>query len=246
MPNAPVTPELIQRLIALIRRDLKLGPTVKITEDMPLGGSDMDLDSLDILLLVTNLEKEFGIKIGSQEVGDGPFRSVRTLAEFIASKIGGAVRPAAGGVQASPDVLSHLPHREPFLFVSAITSIEGGVSGEGVWQVSGNEAFFAGHFPGRPLVPGVLIAEALAQFSGLVGASAMVGAAAAPPRGKLAHVDIRFTEAVAPPAQIILRSRLTRTLGALQQFEVTALCKGLAVASGSLTIAYEPAAEARA
>jgi 3-hydroxymyristoyl/3-hydroxydecanoyl-(acyl carrier protein) dehydratase len=95
-------------------------------------------------------------------------------------------------------------------------------------------------------VPGVLIAEALAQFSGLVGASAMAGAPAAPPRGKLAHVDVRFTEAVVPPAQIILRSRLTRTLGALQQFEVTALCKGAAVASGSLTIAYEMVAEAKA
>ena len=245
MPNIPVSPELIQRLITLIRRDLKLAPSVHITEDMPLVGSDMDLDSLDILLLVTNLEKEFGIKVGSQEVGHEPFRTVRTLAEFVAAKLGGAKPPAAGAPQASTDLLGQLPHREPFLFVSAITSIEGGVSGEGEWRVSGHEAFFTGHFPGEPLVPGVLIAEALAQFSGLVGASAMAAASGARPRGKLAHVDVRFTESVVPPAQIILRSRLTRTLGALQQFEVAALCKGAAVASGSLTIAYETAAEVK-
>ena len=245
MPNIPVSPELIQRLIALIRRDLKLAPTVQVTEDMPLVGSDMDLDSLDILLLVTNLEKEFGIKVGSQEVGQEPFRTVRTLAEFVASKLGGAQPPAAGVAGAATDLLSRLPHREPFLFVSAITSIEAGVSGEGVWQVSGNEAFFTGHFPGEPLVPGVLIAEALAQFSGLVGASALAGASGARPRGKLAHVDVRFTEAVVPPAQIILHSRLTRTMGALQQFEVAALCKGAAVASGSLTIAYDTAADVK-
>lgn len=246
MPNTPIPPELIQRLITLIRRDLKLGLTVKITEDMPLVGSDMDLDSLDILMLVTNLEKEFGIKIGSQEVGQEPFRTVRTLAEFVASKLGGSKPPATGAAQAPADVLSHLPHREPFLFVTAITSIEAGVSGEGVWQVTGNEAFFAGHFPGQPLVPGVLIVEALAQFSGLVGASAMTGPTGTPPQGKLAHVDMRFTEPVVPPARIILHSRLTRTLGALQQFEVSALCNSAAVASGSLAIAYDTPAEAKA
>ncbi len=244
MPNTPIAPELIQRLITLIRRDLKLGPTVQITEDMPLVGSDMDLDSLDILMLVTNLEKEFGIKIGSQEVGQEPFGTVRTLAEFVASKLGGSKPVPAGAAPASTDVLQ-LPHREPFLFVSAITSIEAGVSGEGVWQVSGSEAFFAGHFPGKPLVPGVLIAEALAQFSGLVGASVLAGAAGTLPGGKLAHVDIRFTGSVVPPARIILHSRLTRTLGALQQFEVSALCNSAAVASGSLAIAYDTPAEAK-
>jgi 3-hydroxyacyl-[acyl-carrier-protein] dehydratase len=60
-----------------------------------------------------------------------------------------------------------LPHRPPFLFVSAVTAVEPGVSANGYWDLTGEEPFFAGHFPGRPTLPGVLMVESLAQLGGI-------------------------------------------------------------------------------
>jgi 3-hydroxyacyl-[acyl-carrier-protein] dehydratase len=65
------------------------------------------------------------------------------------------------GIPAPTDVL---PHRPPFLFLTSVDAVEPGRSAQGTWQLTGSEPFFAGHFPGRPTLPGVLMIEALAQL----------------------------------------------------------------------------------
>lgn len=131
--------------------------------------------------------------------------------------------------------LQHLPHREPFRFVTDIDDLAPGTRGVGRWLVTGSEHFFAGHFPSNPVVPGVLLAEALAQLSGLVAFSIDP----APPmrEARLAQVNLKFQSPIIPPAAIRLESSLTREMGGLYLFDVRASHKGLIAATGSLVLA---------
>src|SRR3954463_1472807 len=93
-----VDPQILEHVKAIVRRDLKLGAAARIPDDMPFFGGDVDMDSLDILLLVTSLEKEFGIKVPNAAVGRQVFENVQTLATFVQEQ------KATGGVGGPPPV----------------------------------------------------------------------------------------------------------------------------------------------
>jgi 3-hydroxyacyl-[acyl-carrier-protein] dehydratase len=231
MANTPPDPAIIQQVKTILRRDLKLGPDTPIADDMSFHNNDIDLDSLDMLLLLTSVEKEFGLKVPGEDVGRSIFENVTTLARYIQDHGGSSGNGASASAPAAAPVnpLALLPHAEPFRFITAVQSIQPDQSAEGVWSLTGSETFFAGHFPGRPLVPGVLIAEALAQLSGLV-----VGKAGT--AGMLVHVDVRFDHPVTPPADIVLHSRAMRSVAPLFLFEVSAAVGDTVVARGTLAL----------
>jgi len=208
-----IDPDILSQVRALLIRDLKLPADRQLPEDMPLFGSDIDLDSLDMLLLVTSLERQFGVRIASRTVGQQVFATVGSLARYVQENRSTPI--AAAPSTATPtDWLAQLPHGPGFRFVSTITEVTPGQSARGVWNLTGNEPFFADHFPNNPIVPGVLLAEALAQLSGLAGPPT------SQPGGMLAHIDVRFLAPVRPPAQIELLSSFTGALGSLQNFQV--------------------------
>lgn len=234
MTDGTSSASLKERIKALLRQDLKLGDDAQIDDQMPLIGGEFDLDSLDVVLLIGSIEKEFGVKLPKNADFMAMFGSVGSVVTFLEKQMqadtatGERAASASGSDLAA--LLSGLPHGEPFRFVSGLERVEPGVEAEGWWELSGQESFFAGHFPGRPIVPGVLIGEALAQISGLVlAAEAGTG-------GMLAQLDVRFRRPVPPPARLALRSRLVQSVPPLAQFEVQARWGDDVVAEGRLTL----------
>jgi len=73
------------------------------------------------------------------------------------------------------DIVKILPHRYPFLFVDKIVALEPGKKVVGIKNVTGNEPFFPGHFPGKPIMPGVLVVEAMAQTGGVLAGLSIPG-----------------------------------------------------------------------
>ncbi len=128
-----------------------------------------------------------------------------------------------------------IPHRYPFLLVDRILEVEPGVMARGYKNVSVNEPFFQGHFPNRPLMPGVLMVEALAQ----VGAVALMSLEEN--AGKLAVFagidEVRFKRQVVPGDRLDLQVTITKMRREIGKGEAIASVDGEVAAKGTLMFA---------
>ena len=128
-----------------------------------------------------------------------------------------------------------LPHRPPFVFVREMIACEPGVSAECSTTFAASDPMFAGHFPGNPLVPGVILTEALAQTAGIAAASGEANGNK--PRFLLSAIrQMKFLAAVRPGDEITLKAKRAGQAERLFQFEVEALVGGKIVATGQIVL----------
>ncbi len=139
------------------------------------------------------------------------------------------------------DILKRLPHRYPFLLIDQVLELEAGVRILGLKNVSINEPFFQGHFPEKPIMPGVLILEALAQASAVLFSCSFETKVGSEAEGMFlfAGIDnVRFKRMVLPGDQLLLHSQLTRVRRELAKFEVSARIGDQIVCSADILSTY--------
>jgi 3-hydroxyacyl-[acyl-carrier-protein] dehydratase len=119
------------------------------------------------------------------------------------------------------EIQKFLPHRYPFLFVDRIVEIEPGVKAIGIKNVTVNEEFFQGHFPGQPIMPGVLIIEAMAQVAGLLAFRS--GATVGKSIYFMSIEKAKFRRPVVPGDQLRLEIHILQQRGNVWRFSGSAL-----------------------
>ena len=135
-------------------------------------------------------------------------------------------------------IMRILPHRYPFLLVDRVIELEEGKRIVGLKNVTANEHFFTGHFPGRPVMPGVLIIEAMAQTAGILMLSR------AENRGKLAYfmsIDkVKFRRTVLPGDQLILKVDVVRIKSRIIQIRGKAFVEEKVAAEAEMMFSLIP------
>jgi 3-hydroxyacyl-[acyl-carrier-protein] dehydratase len=128
------------------------------------------------------------------------------------------------------DIKKIIPHRYPFLLIDKITEMEAGIRVVAIKNVTINEPFFQGHFPGKPIMPGVLIIEALAQATGVCIGSLPEN------KGKIGFFtgieEVRFRRQVVPGDVLTLRGEVLQYKRGLVKAKVSASVEGQPAAEG--------------
>ena len=123
-------------------------------------------------------------------------------------------------------IMKMIPHRYPFLLIDRVTAVENGQSITALKNVTMNENFFMGHFPGAPVMPGVLIVEALAQAAGVL----VVHSLGMQGQGKLVYFmtidNCKFRRPVTPGDQLVITSTVSKSRGNVWKFTGVAKVDG--------------------
>ncbi|MDT8451747.1 MAG: 3-hydroxyacyl-ACP dehydratase FabZ [Gammaproteobacteria bacterium] len=136
------------------------------------------------------------------------------------------------------EIRRFLPHRYPFLLIDRVLDCVPGETLTAIKNVSVNEPFFTGHFPETPIMPGVLIIEALAQATGLLGFRTMSEEPSADLLYMLVGVDdVRFKRQVVPGDQLTLKAKLERRSKVIWKFSCEASVDGHVVTAANLLCA---------
>ncbi len=137
-------------------------------------------------------------------------------------------------------VRAQLPHRYPMLLVDRVIECVPGKSIHAIKNVTINEPFFAGHFPHRPVMPGVMILEALAQAAGILAFKTAGVVPDEETRFYFVGIDkARFRRPVEPGDQLILKATLERAIRGIWKFSTVAEVGGEEVASATMMVAPE-------
>lgn len=140
----------------------------------------------------------------------------------------------------SIEVRNYLPHRYPFLLVDRVLRVEAGKEIVAIKNVSNNEPYFSGHFPEEPIMPGVLIIEALAQAAGILGFVTQNKRPSDNFMYLLCGVDhVRFKRQVVPGDQLELTARFVAVRRNILKFTGEARVDGQLVASADLIVAEQ-------
>ena len=138
------------------------------------------------------------------------------------------------------EILAHLPHRYPFLLVDRVLECEPGVRLKALKNISVNEPMFTGHFPERPIFPGVLIMEALAQATGILAFKTTESKPDGTSLYYFAGIDnCRFKQPVVPGDQLILDVQVVKQKRGIWKFTGEARVDGKIVASADLMCAQQ-------
>jgi beta-hydroxyacyl-ACP dehydratase FabZ len=138
------------------------------------------------------------------------------------------------------DIAKILPHRYPFLLVDRITELELGKRVVGIKNVTANEPFFQGHFPGNPVMPGVLIIEAMAQVGGVLARLSNPETMDRQEEGSLFFMSIdkvKFRKPIIPGDQIVFEVLPLRTGSRIWKIEGKATVDGTVVTQAELVAA---------
>ncbi len=136
------------------------------------------------------------------------------------------------------EIMEYLPHRYPFLLIDRVTGCVSGKAIRGIKNVTMNEPFFQGHFPGYPVMPGVLVIEALAQLASILAWQALDKKPGDGTMIFFAGIDsARFRRQVLPGDQLILEAEVQRLVRGVGKYQVRALVGSEPVAEADLLAA---------